>query len=74
MNFHWDPVTCSVAVGWPGVELAERKLRPRLAGGVLDFVDDPEGRPTMVSTAIDADAFTGTWLRCVEAVGRIPTT
>lgn len=70
LNFHWDPVTGAAAVGWPGVQLTERILRPRLADGVLDFEEHPDGRPTMVSTDIDADAFAETWLRCVEAVGR----
>ena len=69
VNFHWDPVTCAVAVGWPGAELAERIVRPRLQGGVLDFRDDPEGRPTTVTVDIDSDAFGERWLRCVEAVG-----
>ena len=69
VNFHWDPVTCAAAVGWPGAEVAERFVRPRLREGVLDFRDDPEGRPTMVTVDIDAAAFGERWLRCVEAVG-----
>ena len=69
VNFHWDPVTCAVAVGWPGVEVAERFVRPQLSEGVLDFHDHPDGRPTRVTVDIDADAFAETWLRCVEAVG-----
>ncbi len=70
VNFHWDPVTCAVAVGWPGVELSERVIAPRVEDGVLDFRDDPGGRPTGVTEGIDAAAFAETWLRCVEAVGR----
>jgi purine nucleosidase len=67
VNFHWDPVTCAVAVGWPGSALEEVRLRTELDGEVLCFREAPDGRPTRVVVDIDADAFTETWLSRIEA-------
>ncbi len=74
VNFHWDPVTCAVAVGWPGATLTEMDLRPVLDQGVLRFERQSEGRRTRVVTAVDGATFSGRWLDAIEAAEhRMPT-
>lgn len=68
VNFHWDPVACAVAVGWPGATVAEMRLRPVLTGDVLRFQPDPEGRPVRVVVEVDGAGFTEAWLSAVAAV------
>jgi inosine-uridine nucleoside N-ribohydrolase len=70
VNFHWDPVTAAVAVGWEGATIDERTLTTRLDDGVVSFVDDPDGRPTHVVRAVDGAAFTDTFLERVAAIAR----
>jgi purine nucleosidase len=67
VNFHWDPVTCAVAVGWSGMVTDELSLTTEIDGDVLSFVEAPHGRLTRVVVDIDADAFTEMWLSRVEA-------
>jgi purine nucleosidase len=43
LNFHYDPVTCAVAFGWPGANKSVRRLRPVLAGDVLHCQPDETG-------------------------------
>lgn len=71
VNFHWDPVTCAVAVGWTGVRVERIPLRPVIEAGVLRFDPDPAGRPTSVLVHVDAEAFTKAWIEAVEA-GQVP--
>jgi inosine-uridine nucleoside N-ribohydrolase len=70
LNLHWDPVTCAVALGWPGATIEEHHLGTVLAGDVLRFQPDANGRPTRVVVDIDGAAFTEVWLAAVEAVHR----
>ena len=70
LNFHYDPVTCAVALGWPGATLEEMRLQPVLDGGVLRFQRDASGRPARVVTAIDGDAFSEMWLGRIEGLRR----
>jgi purine nucleosidase len=70
VNFHWDPVTCAVGVGWPGATLAELRLVTHMDGDVLSFRESPEGRRTRVVVDIDAPAFTAMWLSSIEAATR----
>ncbi|WP_020577753.1 nucleoside hydrolase [Actinopolymorpha alba] len=67
LNFHYDPVTCAVALGWPGATVEEMNLRPDLDGGVLRFVPDENGIRTRVLVDVDGPGFTEVWLRAVEA-------
>lgn len=67
VNFHWDPVTCAVAVGWPGAEEVAHRLRWWRDDGMLHLTDDPAGRPVGIVESVDADAFTETFLTVVEA-------
>jgi inosine-uridine nucleoside N-ribohydrolase len=66
VNFHWDPVTAAVAVGWDGAEVQERTLTTSVDDGVLRFVDDRHGRRTPVVGAVDGAAFADLFLERVE--------
>ena len=67
LNFHYDPVACAVALGWPGAVVEEERLRPVVEHGVLRFQPDPTGRSTRVLVDLDGPAFTETWLSAVAA-------
>jgi purine nucleosidase len=69
VNFHWDPVTCAVALGWPGVETTHEPLMTSTDNGTLTFRPSPDGRPTTVVVDVDGDAFAETFLGCVESAG-----
>jgi purine nucleosidase len=67
LNFHYDPLACAVAVGWPGAVVEERKVRTAMDGSVLRTVEDDEhGRPVHVVVDADGAAFTETWRSAVE--------
>jgi len=70
LNFHYDPVACAVAVGWPGAVVEEARLRAVLEDGVLRFQPDPAGRPTRVVVDLDGPAFSEAWLTAVETAQR----
>ncbi len=67
LNFHYDPVACAVALGWPGAVVEELRLQPVLDGEVLRFQADEAGRRTCVVVDLDGVSFTETWLAAVEA-------
>jgi hypothetical protein len=66
------PVTCAVALGWPGATPHELPLRPVLDSEVLRFTPDQQGTLTRVVLDLDGPAFTNTWLSAVEAAQRRP--
>jgi len=68
VNFHWDPVTCGVAVGWSGVKVHQRRLCTDMEGEVLRFREAPQGRLTRAVLDVGADQFRERWLRSIEAV------
>jgi hypothetical protein len=67
LNFHYDPVTCAVACGWPGATVEEMRLRPVVAGGVLRFERSEAGRATRVVVGVDGAAFSELWLCSLES-------
>jgi purine nucleosidase len=67
LNFHYDPVACAVALGWPGAVVEEVRLKLVIEGDVLRFDRDPNGRPIRVVTDIDGLGFTEVWLAAIEA-------
>ena len=67
LNFHYDPVTCAVALGWPGATKSVRRLRPVLTGDVLRCQPDERGREVTVVSAVDGEMFAEEWLRAVQA-------
>ena len=70
LNFHYDPIACAVAVGWPGAVVDEMRLQPVLDGEVLRFQPHLEGRLTRVVVDLDGESFTETWLSAVEGAQR----
>ena len=70
LNFHYDPVACAVALGWPGAMVEEMHLRPVLRDGVLRFEPDLAGPLVRVLVGLDGAAFTEAWLTAVEAAQR----
>lgn len=70
LNFHYDPVACAVALGWPGATVQDLRLQPVRRDDVLSFLPGPEGRPIKVVLDVDGAAFRETWLSAVEAAAR----
>jgi inosine-uridine nucleoside N-ribohydrolase len=67
LNFHYDPVTCAVALGWGGAVVEDVRLRTVFVRDTLRFELHAEGRPTRVVTDVDGASFSETWLTAVEA-------
>ncbi len=70
LNFHYDPVTCAIALGWSGAVVEEMRLKPALDGEVLRWGSDQDGQLTRVVVDLDGEGFTETWLSAVEAAQR----
>ena len=70
LNFHFDPVTCAVAVGWAGARCAEASLSAALESDVLHFSRKPGGRWVRIVTGVDGPAFVHAWLAAVETTAR----
>ncbi len=70
LNFHYDPVACAVAIGWPGAIVENARLTTVLRDGLLHTLPDPEGRQMRIVTDIDGDSFSEFWLSAVEAAQR----
>ena len=70
VNFHWDPLTCAVALGWTGVEIVgeSQRLGTVVRDSVLTFVPDPNGRMQRWVTNVDTEAFNEVWLDAIERV------
>ena len=66
LNFHYDPLACAVALGWPGVTLEEVPTRLELKEGRLWMSGSDEAASLKVATAVDAGSFEEVWLRAVE--------
>ena len=66
LNFHYDPVACAVALGWPHVAATTMPLQPRLDGGVLRFEVADVGKRVTVVLDVDGSAFAETWLAAIE--------
>lgn len=70
LNFQYDPVAVAVALGWSGARVEELRVRPTVAGDLLRFQREPEGRVTRVVVDLDGARFGETWLSAVEALHR----
>jgi inosine-uridine nucleoside N-ribohydrolase len=66
VNFHYDPMTCAVAVGWDGATVDEVAVRPAAAGEALRLKRNPTGPVRRIVTDVDGEAFAATWLAAVE--------
>jgi purine nucleosidase len=67
LNFHYDPLACAVAAGWPGATIERIPLVVGEEDGSLRFRRDPAGKPRRMVTRADHMAFTDYWL------GAVPT-
>jgi purine nucleosidase len=67
LNFHYDPLACAVALGWPGAAVEETRLRVGMEEGLLRFRPDEDGRPFRVAVGVDGEAFAETWIDAVSA-------
>jgi purine nucleosidase len=67
LNFHYDPVACAVALGWPGAAVEETRIQLVHDGELVRFQPGTAGRPARIVTDLDPDSFTEYWLNGVEA-------
>jgi len=67
LNFHYDPVACAVALGWPGATVAETRLQLVRDDELAWFRPGTAGRPMRMLTDLDPGSFTEYWLNAVEA-------
>ena len=65
LNFHYDPIACAVAAGWPGAGVQPMRLRTEVTDGILHWRRAADGRPTRVVVSVDGPAFTEVWLASV---------
>jgi purine nucleosidase len=66
LNFHYDPLACAVAAGWPGVEIAELGVALLLEDRLLRMELDQGASPMKIVTDVDGEAFSDVWLAAVE--------
>lgn len=66
LNFHYDPVTCAVALGWSGAVVEEMLLGQVLSGDVFRWLPDQTGQLTRVVVDLDGESFSEAWLSAVE--------
>ena len=72
VNFHYDPLACAVALGWPGAVVEAMRLRVALEDSVVRLYDDPGGQAVRVVVDVDGAAFTQTWLQAVRTACERP--
>jgi purine nucleosidase len=68
INFHYDPVTAAVALGWPGASLQAIRLVPVLEGTVLRFQPSESGPITHVVADVNGTDFAELWLQTIERI------
>jgi purine nucleosidase len=67
VNFHYDPLACAVALGWPGAVVERMRLRAAVDDGGLRLYADPRGQVIRVVVDADGDAFRPCWFEAVRA-------
>jgi inosine-uridine nucleoside N-ribohydrolase len=70
LNFHYDPVACALAVGWPGAVVEEIALHSELKEGIFRWLTNPTARTIRVLVDLDSSAFSDAWVAAVEAAQR----
>ena len=70
VNFHHDPLTCAVALGWQGAAMETVLLRGVTETYGLRFKPDAAGWQIRVVVDLDGEAFAETWIEAVEAAQR----
>lgn len=66
VNFHHDPLTVALALGWSGATVEARHLMPYIEDGVMSFEPSASGREIDVCTGVDSRALTETLLDALE--------
>ncbi|HEU0025979.1 MAG TPA: nucleoside hydrolase [Ktedonobacterales bacterium] len=69
INFLHDPLAVAVALGWDGATIETLPLTLVDELGWLRLREEPDGRPTRVTTAIDAPRFHRLWVEMVSSEG-----
>ena len=66
INFHHDPLSCAIALGWnEGVEITEIPLKLEIKDGWLYQRVDENGKPTRVVTRVNGGKFNEFWFSTV---------
>jgi purine nucleosidase len=71
VNFQHDPLTCAVALGWPGVTVETLPLALALEDGWLRARVQAGGRRLRVVTGVDQERFSAYWLNTVALTRQI---
>lgn len=66
LNFHYDPLTCAVALGWDGAVTEEVRTRLERQAGRLLMRPGDDGLPLRVVTKVDGRRFEQEWLAAVK--------
>lgn len=75
LNFHHDPLTCAIALGWhEGVEIRELSLTSEIIDGWLHQRPDSGGRLARIVTRVDGERFSDLWLKVVAGSSPGPST
>lgn len=72
LNFHYDPVACAVALGWPGAIVVPRRPRVELLDDQMRSRTADDGASVKVVDSVDGQAFAAAWLDTVESITRTP--
>jgi purine nucleosidase len=70
VNFHHDPLTVAVALGWLSATVERQRLMPYMENDVMSFDASDDGREIDVCTGVDAAAFTETMIETLEMAQR----
>jgi len=67
INFHYDPLTAAVALGWTGVTIEEIPLVCEMKDRILEERIDASGKRFKVVTDVEGERFNDYWLQAVTA-------
>jgi inosine-uridine nucleoside N-ribohydrolase len=68
LNFQYDVVAAAAAIGWPGIEVEERRISTLLEDGLLRLHDDPLGNVVRLVSSVDAERLRSDWLEAVSGL------
>jgi purine nucleosidase len=72
LNFHYDPLACAVAAGWPGATIDRLLLRLDMEDGSLRLARANEGKPTRMTTQAQSEPFAKFWLDATRRTATNP--
>jgi hypothetical protein len=68
VNFHYDPVTAAVGLGWPGVTVEKIHLQPIVEAEVLRFRRREHAPIVDAVTDVNGSEFEELWLDTVARI------